>query len=349
MYSKRIKKLLEKISDKEGILVSNPTNCYYLSGIRSSNINLYITKNEKYLITDFRYAEIAEKNQAGFKVLSDIGLFSYLKEIITENKVYIEADYISHEFFLKLKENLKVDFLLLGNIVNDMRAIKDDYEIDCIKKSQEISDKAFEETLPLFYEGVTEKEIKAELEYHMAKYGSEKPSFDTIVLFGNHTSLPHGEAGERKLKNRDIILIDFGSTYSGYCSDNTRTFFFGKPDEEIIKAYNHVLEAHKLARDFIKVGTYGKNADKKARDFLNKNGYENLFGHSLGHGVGLEIHENVRLSPKSEDILLENMIFSIEPGIYFENKFGIRIEDIYLLKKDSVKSLTTLNKELLIL
>lgn len=349
MFNKRIEKFIKNISDNEGYLITDPKNCYYFSGINSSNITLYITKNKRYLITDFRYKEVASENNAGFLVLSEKNTISYLNEIIEEKIIYTELHYVSYDYYLKLKESLNCDILPLGNKIDCLRAIKDETETLYIKKSQEIADKAFLETLKTIKEGISEKDLRAELEYQMAKQGSEKPSFDTIVLFSNHTSLPHGEPGDRKLKNKDIILIDFGATYNGYCSDNTRTFFFGKPTLEMEKAYKTVLSAHIKARDLIKIGMTGKDADKIARDFLDNMGYKNLFGHSLGHGVGLDIHENVRLSPNSDDILKENMIFSIEPGIYMEKNFGIRIEDIYILKNDGVKSLTTLTKELLIL
>ena len=349
MFNERINRLTKNLSDNEGFLITEQKNCFYLSGIRSSNITLYITKFSRYLITDFRYAEAASENKAGFTVKSEEGTLKCLKKIINEEKIYTELDIIPYEFYNELKKNIKSEILPIGKIISNLRAVKNEYEIECIRKSQEIADKAFSETLKYITEGVTEKDIKAELEYHMSKGGSEMPSFDTIVLFGEHTSLPHGTPTERKLKNRDIILIDFGATYEAYASDNTRTFFFGEPSDKQKKAYTTVLNAHIAARNLIVPGMLGKDADKIARDFLDDSGYENLFGHSLGHGVGLDIHENVRLSPKSDDILEENMIFSIEPGVYLKKEFGIRVEDIYVLKSDGVHSLTTLSKDLLIL
>jgi len=349
LFNKRINKLTDCLSDNEGYLITDKKNCFYFSGIASSNINLYITNKSRYLLTDFRYEEVASENTAGFTVLSEKETILQLKEIIKEEKIYTELDSITYDFYGNLKNKLKCEILPLGNTIDKLRAVKDDYEIDCIKKSQKIADNAFLETLKFIKEGVSENEIKAELEYQMAKQGSEKPSFDTIVLFGEHTSLPHGEPGNKKLKNRDIILIDFGATYKGYASDNTRTFFSGEPLDKQKKAYKAVLDAHICARDYIMPEVTGRDADKKARDFLDDSGYKNLFGHSLGHGVGLDIHENVKLSPKSDDILIPNMVFSIEPGVYLKKDFGIRIEDIYVLKDDGVHSLTTLPKEILII
>ena len=349
MYNERITKLLENIGENDAYLITDPKNCFYFSGIRSSNITLIISHNMRYLITDFRYEILARENKAGFTVLTKDGIFSYVKEMLSQKNIYTELDKISYEFFGRLKACTTGKILPIGNTVTNLRNIKSDTEISLIKKAQEIADSAFLNTLPLMREGMTELELKAELEYRMALGGAEKTSFDTIALFGSHTALPHGEPSNIKLKNKDIILIDFGCVYGGYCSDNTRTFFFGNPDDEMKRAYNAVNRAHMLARDFITVNCGGKAADKIARDYLDKCGYENLFGHSLGHGVGLDIHENLRLSPKSEDILPENSVFSIEPGIYIKNKFGIRIEDIYVLKKDGLHSLTALPKELTIL
>lgn len=352
MFDERIKRLIKNLKDNEAYLITDRKNCFYFSGISSSNITLYITKSKRFLITDFRYAEASLKNTAGFKVLTEKSTLEYLKIISEEEKkekVYTEFDKISVSFYDELRKTIKGEILPIGNNINNLRAVKDHYELECIKKSQEIADKAFLKMLESVKEGVSENELKAELEYQMALGGSEMPSFDTIVLFGSKTSLPHGTPTGQKLKSKDIILMDFGATYKGYASDNTRTFFFGTPDEKQKKAYDAVLNAHIATRDLIKIGMRGSEADKIARDLLDDCGYKNLFGHSLGHGVGLDIHENVRLSLKSDDILCENMVFSIEPGIYLENDFGIRTEDIYVLKKDGVHSLTTLTKDILII
>ncbi len=346
----RTKRLADFLEDNEGILITNPKNAYYFSGISSSNITLYITKKKRYLITDFRYFEAAKKNSGNYEVLWEKKLIYYIKEIIKEETVFVETDYLTYDKYHLIKENTSAALKKADDMIKKLRIIKDDKEIECIKKAQEISDEAFNNVLSFVKPGITEKELKSELEYNMSKLGSEKPSFDTIVLFGKNTSRPHGEPSDAILQKNDIILIDFGSTYQGYCSDTTRTFFIGDPSSEMIKAYNDVLYAHKLARDNIKPDLRAEDADKYARDYLYDNGYKGLFGHSLGHGVGLDIHELPTLSPGSDGILKENMIFSIEPGVYFENEFGIRIEDLYYMnEKGAPVSFTKLNKELMIL
>ncbi len=346
----RINKIIGKLAENEGILITNPKNAFYFSGVKSSNITLYITKEKRYLITDFRYFEAAMKNKSGFCVLWEKKLTEYLKEIINEKTVYVETDDLSYDRYMLFKEIISADLKKAGDMINKLRIIKDKNEIENIKKAQEICDKAFLETIKEIKTGISEIEVKSILEYNMARFGGEKPSFDTIVLFGKNSSLPHGEPSYTKLKENDIILMDFGCVYNGYSSDITRTFFKGEPSDEMKKAYNDVLFAHKVARDLIYDGMKADEADKIARDYLYKNGYEGLFGHSLGHGVGLFIHESPTLSPKSKDIIEKNMVFSIEPGVYFENKFGIRIENIYYLNENNeLISFTELKKDLLVI
>ena len=349
MHFKRINKLISCISENEGILITNEKNCFYFSGINSSNICLYITKNKRFLITDFRYLEVSSKNMADFEVLWKKRRIEQLKDVISEEKVYVETDSLSVDEYELYKQNLNCEFLKADTLIKNIRLYKDEFEINCIKKAQEIADKAFLNILDKIKTGVSESDVKAELEYEMLRAGSQKPSFDTIVLFGNKTSLPHGEPDGNVLKANDIILIDFGATYMGYRSDTTRTFFKGEPDKKMIDAYNHVNKAHDLAFSFIKRGVMGSEADKTARDYLDKNGYENLFGHSLGHGTGLDIHESPSLSLKSKDILENNMTFSVEPGVYFENEFGIRIENLCYLSDCKPYSFTKLSRNLLII
>ena len=198
---------------------------------------------------------------------------------------------------------------------------------------------------------MTENEVAAELEYLMRKNGASGTSFDTIVAFGENSSVPHHETGLRKLNYGDIVLIDFGCKYNGYCSDCTRTFLFGddKKHDDFKSAYEKVLEAHLIAKQKITNDITGKQADAYARDCLKKYGLDKYFTHSLGHGIGINIHEFPAISPKSEDTLLNGMVFSDEPGVYFEGKFGIRIEDSVMLDCGKVVSLTDSDKNLIIL
>ena len=198
---------------------------------------------------------------------------------------------------------------------------------------------------------MTENEVAAILEFLMRKSGASGTSFDTIVGFGRNSSVPHHETGNSKLHFGDIILIDFGCKFNGYCSDCTRTFLFGddKKHEDFKKVYSNVLKAHMLVKEQLKSGMTGREADAIARNYLKSCGLDELFTHSLGHGIGIDIHEFPYLSPKSEDKLVDEMVFSDEPGVYITGKYGIRIEDTVMLKGGKVVSLTDSDKKLIIL
>lgn len=349
-YQLRLQKLRAQLKEKEGILVSDPKNAFYFSGITSSNIHLYITKDKAYLLTDFRYQQAAEANEAGFLVLSEGSLVSKLKEVITEDTVYIEQQYLTVHFYKMLLDHFPhTEFPNVKSMIMDLRLIKDEEELSIMKKAQSISDMAYSEMLSFVKEGVSELELRAELDYRMLRYGAQKPSFDTIVLFGPHAALPHGEPKGRTLAKGDMMLFDFGCLYEGYCSDVTRTVFFGEPSQKARHAYETVLTAHYMARDMIAVGKACADADKVARDYIEKQGYPGAFGHSLGHGVGVKVHEHPTLGQSSTEIFQNGMVFSVEPGIYLPHEFGIRIEDTYYLENDTLHSTTTLDKTLQIL
>ena len=341
----RINRLREKLNENQGIIISNPANAFYLSEIKSSNITLYITKNKTFLFTDFRYKEIAEQNKQGFETITDKNILNcdFLGE---EPEILLETDYITYDCYKKLAERYnKIKLIPADNLVTNLRLIKSEAEISNIKRACEIAENAYLKTLPDIKEGMTELSLKALLQYNMLF----TPSFDTIVLFGEASSVPHGESSDRKLKLGDTILMDFGCFYNGYASDMTRTIFFGQPSSAQKKAYTTVLSAHERAVEFIAGNKKCSEIDKEARDYIDNSGYKGLFGHSLGHGLGIDIHEAPRLTTKTDDVLNENMIFTIEPGIYIEKNFGIRIENTYVLSENTAKSLMNVEKSLTIL
>ena len=219
-------------------------------------------------------------------------------------------------------------------------AIKTEDELANIAKACEIAEDAFNLLLPEIKEGMTETEVAALLEYNMRKLGAQGVSFDTIVAFGAHASVPHYETGTTKLQFGDPILIDFGCKVNGYCSDITRTFLYGDDGkhEDFKKAYNAVLTAHNLVKEKLVSGMTGTQADAIAREYLKEQGYGDLFTHSLGHGIGLNVHEFPSVSPRGENVLVDGMVFSDEPGVYEAGKFGIRIEDTVTLKNGKVQS-----------
>ncbi|MBQ7792814.1 MAG: aminopeptidase P family protein [Clostridia bacterium] len=349
-YQTRLKKLRQQLKDGEGILVSDPKNAFYFSGINSSNIHLYITQEKAVLLTDFRYQQAAEENDAGFTVVTEGSLVGKLKELFGEKTVYIEQQYLTVHFYKMLLDHFPdIQFPNVKSMIMDIRLLKDAYELSVLKQAQKIADQAYLETVPFLKEGVSEQEIKAELEYRMARLGAQRTSFDTIVLFGPHAAMPHGEPAGRRLSKGDAVLCDFGCVYEGYCSDVTRTLFFGEPSKKAKHAYETVLTAHKLAYDFIGVGKACADADKIARDYIESQGYQGRFGHSLGHGVGVKIHEHPTLGHSSTETFQNGMVFSNEPGVYLPGEFGIRVEDTCYLENNKLFSTTTLEKELIIL
>lgn len=349
MNTNNAKKIYEAVG-AEAVLTSQYDLRQYLTGFATSFGYVLSDKNGTTFYTDPRYIEGATAALKGTGI--EVKLFGgSLEEILKPYKeVAIPLDKTLYPDYLKLSGyNLKIVDSMPA--FTGAMAIKQDYEIENIKKACEIADKAYVKLLSRIKEGMTENDVAAELEYLMRSFGASGTSFESIVGFEANSSVPHHETGLTKLKFGDIILIDFGCKYGGYCSDCTRTFLFGddKKHGEFKETYKKVLEAHYAAKEKIKGGETGKEADEYARSVLRGYGLDKFFTHSLGHGIGINVHEHPMLSPRSSDILKENMVFSDEPGVYFEGKFGIRIEDTVTLKGGKVLSLTDSDKKLTII
>ena len=322
----------------------------YLTGFSSSFGYVLSDKNGSTFYTDPRYLEAAENLLKGSEISVKKYTLSIEKLLSGYKQVAVPLERIGYLEYKKLQD-AGLEIVDSSSAFTNAMAVKEDYEIENIKKACEITDKAFIQLLGEIKEGMTENEVAALLEFLMRKGGASGTSFDSIVGFGENSSVPHHETGNRKLRFGDIILIDFGCKFEGYCSDCTRTFLFGddKKHGDFKKSYSKVLEAHMLVKEQLKSGMTGSQADSIARNHLKKHGLDELFIHSLGHGIGINIHEFPRLSPKSEDKLINGMVFSDEPGIYFAGNYGIRIEDTIMLKNDKVVSLTDSDKKLIIL
>ena len=322
----------------------------YLTGLSTSFGYVLTDKHGTTFYTDPRYIETATKllTPTGIKVNLFEGSLEKILKKYSEIAIPVSRTY--YEECLKFGE-MKLKIIDSTPAFETAMAVKEDEELDLIKKACRITDEAFSELLGKIKEGMSENEVAAELEYLMRKMGASGTSFETIVAFGENSSVPHHETGFRKLKFGDIILIDFGCKYGGYCSDCTRTFLFGDNGMhgEFKEAYSHVLNAHMLAKEHIVDGMRGRQADALARDYLCNVGLGKYFTHTLGHGVGINIHERPYISPKSCEVLQNNMVFSDEPGVYFEGKFGIRIEDTVTLCDGHVVSLTDSDKNLIVL
>ena len=343
------KKIFDKVS-AQAVLTEQSDLRQYLTGISTSFGYVLSDKEGTTFYTDPRYLEAAASALKGSDI--NVKLFQGPLENILKpySEVAIPVSRTLFPDYMKLAD-LKLKILDSTSAFTEAMAVKEDEELELIKKACEIADKAYIALLGRIKEGMSENEVAAELEYLMRRNGASGTSFETIVAFGENSSVPHHETGNRKLKFGNIILIDFGCIYGGYCSDCTRTFLFGddKTHSEFKEIYSHVLKAHMLAKERIHDGVTGREADGFARDYLREHNLDKYFTHSLGHGIGINVHEYPNLSPKSEAVLKDNMVFSDEPGVYFEGKFGIRIEDTVTLKDGNVISLTDSDKKLTVI
>ena len=319
----------------------------YFTGFSSTFGVVVLTDNKRYFITDKRYFDAAEK------VIKDFTLIPYEKDSLIDllkslnvKKIGAVLELLTTDRYLNFINN-GFTVLDVSHEVYDRIAIKNKNQINSIKKACIIAEKAYNILLTdNIIKDVTEIQLARKLENLMIEYGAEEKSFDTIVAFGKNSAVPHHETDNTKLKEGMPVLIDFGCKVNGFCSDMTRTFYFGKPSKDFTKAYFSVLNAHENAKEFIRVGIKAGMVDKIARDILNNDGYGEYFTHSLGHGIGYEIHEYPYLRKDSNSILYEGMVFSIEPGVYLKDEFGIRIEDTVTIINGKVKSLMNYTKEL---
>ena len=350
----RIEQLRKKLPDDSCALITSDVNRRYFTGMRSSAGTLIIFPENAYLIIDSRYIEKARDTVSDCDVILQEKLYEQLTELIKTNRseqLMVESDTLTLTEFERLRENIKgVSFdstSKLSGFITQMRMIKTEREISLMEKAQRIAEKALENTLDFIKEGVTEREIALCLDEYMLRNGAEALSFDTIALCGETTSMPHGVPSDRRLKKGEFILMDFGAVVDGYHSDMTRTVCLGEVSEEAERVYNIVLEAQNRAISAACEGITGKRLDCVARDFISANGYGSYFGHGLGHSVGMEIHEAPCANTRDDTVLTENLVITIEPGIYLPKKFGVRIEDFVVIKQNSCYNLTNAPKKLI--
>lgn len=343
------------ISSNSAVLICTEINRRYLSGMKSSAGYLLLTQVGNYLFVDGRYFEAAKKIAYGdIKVVLLERLSKQVGDLI--RRFGIDTLYTETEITVGFLNNLKdvihckiVPDALLSDYLLKSRSVKQQWEIDNIISAQRIAEKAFNEILNHIKEGVTERQIAVELDYCMQKLGSEGISFDTIAVSGENSALPHGVPTDKPLKKGDFFTLDFGAVYNGYHSDMTRTVAIGYASEEMEEIYNLVLSAQSAAINKIKAGVDCKAVDAVARDIITHKGFAGNFNHSTGHGVGLEIHEYPTLSSRNNDSLLENQVVTCEPGIYLPSKFGVRIEDMIVVRRNGMENLTKCEKRLIIL
>jgi Xaa-Pro aminopeptidase len=349
---KKVQKLFGKLSI-EAMLISSGKNMRYISGFNGATGYLYLSANRRVVITDFRYTIQAEKEAEGYEVIT-IGSGGYeeaLNDLLRSDQIKhlgFEAEDILFKTYHRLKENLAVEELVpVGDDITNLRRIKTVEELKFIRKAEEIGDLVFTEILNFIKLGQTELEVAAKLEYLLKINGASGLSFSSIVASGINSSMPHAEPSSKRIENGDFLTMDFGCVYEGYCSDMTRTIVVGKANEKQKKIYETVLRAQTAALEFIKAGYQGKEIDKVARDIIYKAGFEGCFGHGLGHSVGLDVHENPRLSASEEAVILADMIETVEPGIYIKGFGGVRIEDLVVVTSDGCENFTHSEKKLI--
>lgn len=345
--------------DVDAALIVSGENKRYFTGFPSDDGYLLITRDEAFFLTDSRYEEAASNQAEGCTVICYKKPADAFKKLVSEcgiiRKIMLEGsgftvnhaestEEIFRECGAECEKSARLD-----SLIGKLRIIKTSDEIDKIIKAQRITELALKDTLKLVKEGVSERDLALELEYKMRKLGADGVSFDLIVITGSKTSMPHGVPGNEKVKPGDMITFDIGALWQGYHSDMTRTYAFGYADEKQKRVYEIARTAQQLGLDAVRSGVTCSSVDKAARDYIASAGFGDRFGHSTGHGVGLEIHEAPTVSSLSETKLESGMVITVEPGIYLPGEFGVRIEDTVAVTSDGCINLATLPKELIVL
>lgn len=358
LIGRRISKLRDILNfNDEGILLTNDINIGYFSGFFHSEGYLLVTREKTVLFVDFRYYEAAQNHSYNCDVQCFANFFSdfsYTLKLYGIKNIFFEISDLTLAEYFRFKNHMEENSVecitsdLIDKKISEIRSIKDDKELEKILKAQQITEEAYLEVLNYLKPGVSERKIAIELEYLIKLKGGSGISFDLITITGSKTSLPHGVPSDNIVCEGDLFTFDIGSIYDGYHSDTTRTVAVRYADDEKRKVYDVVLRAQLEALKIIRPGIKCSDVDKTAREVIENEGYGKFFGHSTGHGVGLDIHEAPAVSSKSSIVLQEGMVITDEPGIYLPNKFGVRIEDMICITKDGYRNFVTLPKELII-
>ena len=338
----------------DGLLLTSRHSRYYCAEYEISEGVAIVSKAGCRYFTDSRYIESAQNGIQGFEVLMvdrNNGYFKRINDAIADFDIHtlgFEENYLTVGELMSYEKNLNAKLVPFNKEINGFRGVKEEWELERMRKAQEITDKAFADVLPRIKVGMTELELQAELIYCLYKNGGQGLSFDPIVVSGPNTSLPHGVAGERKIQEGDFVTLDFGVLYQGYCSDMTRTVAVGYATDEMKKVYETVAAAQLAGITATKAGVIGKEIDGAARKVITDAGYGEYFGHGYGHSLGLEIHEAPNPNPGNPNPMPLGAVCSAEPGIYLPGKFGVRIEDVTIVGENGVEIITKSPKNLII-
>lgn len=351
----KLKRIRESMKEKEidGLLILSDKNRRYITGFTGTSGAVLIMEESAKLVTDFRYVEQAEDQVNDFEIIEHQGPMS--NEIAAQfqatgtKRIGFEKDHLTYGIYETFNDKIEGEMVPVSGIVEELRMIKTQDEISILKDAAKIADDAFDHILSFIKPGVKEIEVSNELEFFMRKQGATSSSFDIIVASGYRSALPHGVASEKEIESGELVTLDFGALYKGYCSDITRTVAVGEISEKQKEIYSTVLEAQKKGMDGLKAGLTGKEADALTRDVINEKGYGRYFGHSTGHGIGLDVHEGPGLSHRSDVELKPGMVVTVEPGVYVQGTGGCRIEDDTVITENGNEPLNHSPKELIIL
>lgn len=339
----------------DAILLTSEANCYYATGFMGEGIAL-VTRRGSWYFTDSRYTEAADKAIGDAAVIREVSREKPFSALINEalaeagaEKAGFEEQRMTVAEHAVYSEKLHCTLTPASSLITELRGSKDEEELSCMTAAQRIAEGALEQILKEIRPGMTEKEIAARLNYLMVSAGAEKTSFDTIVASGPNGSMPHAVPGMRKVREGDFITMDFGCVYKGYCSDMTRTVALGRPSDEMRNVYDIVLQAQLAGIAAAKAGVTGAAIDGAARKVIQDAGYGAYFGHSFGHSLGIDIHEAPNAAPGNDKPMPDGAVVSAEPGIYLPGKFGVRIEDVMILRPDGAQVITKAPKALLVL
>jgi Xaa-Pro aminopeptidase len=338
----------------DGFLVTSTSNRRYITGFTGTAGVALITGKEAVFITDFRYIDQAKEQAQGYNVVQHVGpigeTIANELERLGIKRLGFEQDHVTFAAYRGYQERFTQSELVpLSGVIERLRMIKDDDELAVIRQAVDIVDRTYEHILSFIKPGMREIDVANEIEFHMRKQGASCSSFDIIVASGYRSALPHGVASEKVIETGDFVTLDFGALYNGYVSDMTRTFAMGEPSAKLKEIYDVCLKAQLLGVENIKSGLTGKQADALCRDYITSQGYGEFFGHSTGHGIGLEVHEGPGLSMKVDITLEPGMVVTVEPGIYLSGVGGVRIEDDVVITETGNEILTKSTKELLII
>lgn len=346
-------RLLIEEQQLDALLITNPYNRRYMTNFTGSSGVAIVSKNDAVFITDFRYMAQANEQLTGFRIVQHAGTIIHeVANQVKEMKIAtlgFEKEHLSYCQFEMYSEHVQTKIIPVAGLVEKLRLIKTPEEIQILKQAAVIADAAFIYICSVIKAGKTELEIANELEFYMRKQGATSSSFDIIVASGERGALPHGVASDKVIETGELVTLDFGALYNGYISDITRTVAVGEPTAKLREIYDVTLQAQRLGVERIKAGMTGIEADAITRGYITSKGYGDAFGHSTGHGIGMEVHEAPALSFRSETVLLPNMTVTVEPGIYLPGIGGVRIEDDIIITENGNERLTKSTKELLIL